>query len=88
MRGKMGADRRAVERADGERHMIHVARVPARDRTAASADDAIHRHEIDQARARAELPQPDIVLLALEREAEHALIKARARGTSATRRTM
>ena len=46
--------------------MIHVARVLARRGAAAAAHDTVHVHKIDEARARAKLPQPDIVLAALE----------------------
>lgn len=71
MAAQVLAGRLGIEGGDADAHVVHIVGVRPRSRAAALADDAVHRHEIDQRRARAQLDQAQVVAPALHRATQN-----------------
>ena len=71
----MRHDRAGVERSHPQAEVIHVAALRARRRAALSAQHTVHRHEVDERVARAQLQQSDLLLEHLDAAAEDIAIE-------------
>ena len=72
----MRGQRARIKGFNAQTQVIHVAPFRTGRNATLAADFTIHRHQINQCIAGAQLGETDVITLALQRTAQHVAIKA------------